>query len=68
MTNIDTEVGNFKLGEKVFYDVFPHGADIKGIVTKRGVRSIGKQAKEFLSCGMDTTCEWDEIQNVRIRK
>jgi len=65
---IKTKYGTFTEGEKVFYDVYPHGVNIEGIATKEGIQTIGKWQKEFIKVGMSDFIKFEDAQNIRKRE
>ena len=60
-----TPAGPFTLGELVYYDVFPHGRNIPGIVTERGIEAQGKWREYFEREGVATYCEWEFVDDAR---
>ena len=64
---VKTRFGKFKIGEKVFYDVFPLGRNMTGIITKKGVRTTGKFAKEFDKTGISLDALFKDIYDLRKR-
>jgi len=63
---------NLRVGDKVYYDAYPHGDDIEGVVViinkTKVINTIGEYKKLFTQIGVSNFIEIEDAQNIRLRK
>jgi hypothetical protein len=55
----------YKIGERVLYDVFPTGANLEGIVGEGGIKTVGVAAQLMARDDLSDFCEWEHVHDVR---
>jgi hypothetical protein len=50
--------GRFRVGEGIYYDVYPHGHDIPGIVAPWGVVALAERGETWDLHGLCDFCNW----------
>jgi hypothetical protein len=63
---VETPFGSFKLGQKVLYEVYPHGKELKGIICAHGIQSIEDTAVKFINEEISTFAHYEDAQIANI--
>ena len=62
-------MNKFKIGEKVYYDNYPYGNNINGVIIKDGyIQAVGKDAEELKKAGVSIFVPIVWVDNVRVRQ
>ena len=59
---VETPFGDFPLGTKVLYEVFPFGNKLEGVICSHGIQSAGETASEFVKQGITTFAKFEDSQ------
>jgi len=67
------DITKLSVGDKVYYDVFPDGVNIEGIIIKGdndqlSIKAVGKDKAQFDKLGVSPIVDLNDVNDVRWRK